>query len=152
MANEYTIQQVSRITQVSAHTLRYYEREGLLSVARSPSGHRRYTDDDLGWIRFILVLKSTNMPLAEIAQFVSLEKDGQRTIEKRRTMLEDHRETLTAYITQLQCHMEALEEKIGYYSQANGGLLDCIHNASILDDVASDENRLPRIDDNVTDR
>ncbi|MEL7434397.1 MAG: MerR family transcriptional regulator [Chloroflexota bacterium] len=144
MANEYTIQQASKMTQVSAHTLRYYEREGLLNVARTSSGHRRYTDDDIGWIRFIMLLKSTNMPLAEIAQFVKLEKDGHRTIEKRRTMLEDHRETLTAHIAQLQNYMKALDEKIVYYSEVNDALLDCVTNTPESNGVAScDDNYLP---------
>lgn len=128
MANTYTIQQAADITQVSAHTLRYYEREGLLTIARTASGHRRYTDDDLGWVRFIMLLKRTNMPLPEIARFVRLEKDGHDTINKRRTMLEEHRQTLTAHIVQLQTYMDTLDAKIDYYREVNDKLLDCVQD------------------------
>ena len=126
MAKHYTIQQAAAITQVSAHTLRYYERIGLLQVARAENGHRRYTEDDLGWVRFILLLRDTDMSLPDIAAFMRLEKHGRDTIDKRRIMLQAHRETLLQHIEKLQNHLDALENKIDYYSEVNDDLLDCV--------------------------
>ena len=94
MVNHYTVQEAAEMMQVNPHTLRFYERSGLLRVSRAENGHRRYTDEDLGWVKFVLLLRGTDMPLPEIAAFMKLEKDGQTTIDKRRQMLEDHRETL----------------------------------------------------------
>ncbi|MEM9775399.1 MAG: MerR family transcriptional regulator [Chloroflexota bacterium] len=130
MTSKYTIQQAAEITGVSAHTLRYYERQGLLSVARTASGHRRFTDDDLGWVRFIVLLKRTNMPLPEIATFIRLEKDGRDTISKRRKMLVDHRKVLANHVAELQSHMNALDAKIHYYSDVNNDLLNCVQDDS----------------------
>ncbi|MEM9955096.1 MAG: MerR family transcriptional regulator [Chloroflexota bacterium] len=141
MVNTYSIQQASTITQVSKHTLRYYEREGLLTIARTASGHRRYTDDDLGWVRFIMLLKRTNMPLPEIARFVRLEKDGHDTINKRRTMLEEHRIALTAHIAQLHTYMDALDTKIDYYSDVNNELLDCVQDKVIESNTSTNGKR-----------
>ena len=83
MAKQYTIQQVTELTQVSAHTLRYYERIGLLNVRHADNGHRRYSENDVGWIHFIMLLKATDMPLTDIAAFMQLELDGQATIVDR---------------------------------------------------------------------
>lgn len=135
MANQYTIQQAAEMTQVSAHTLRYYERIGLLKIARSKSGHRRYSDEDLGWVHFILLLRGTDMPLPDIAAFMRLEKDGQQTINKRMHMLEAHRETLTAHIAQLQAYLGALDAKIDYYQHTTDEICDCVANAEEHDDA-----------------
>ncbi len=65
MKFERTIQQIAKETNLSRHTLRYYERIGLiLDVDRAPNGHRRYSDDDIEWIAFLKQLKATGMPLA----------------------------------------------------------------------------------------
>lgn len=129
MATEYTIQQAAALTDVSVHTLRYYERIGLLHVARTASGHRRYSEDDLGWVRFILLLRGTNMPLPQIARFVQLEKDGHATINKRRHMLVAHRTTLMEHIAQLHTYLAALDAKIDYYGVITDDLLDCVDNS-----------------------
>ncbi|MEO1663868.1 MAG: MerR family transcriptional regulator [Chloroflexota bacterium] len=117
MANRYTIQQAAEITGISAHTLRYYERIGLLHITRAKNGHRRYTEDDLGWVSFILLLRNTDMPLPDIAEYMQLEKEGMDTIDERRRMLRGHREILIARIAQLQDHLSALDAKISHYSQ-----------------------------------
>jgi hypothetical protein len=64
--HDYTIDEAAERTGLSKHTLRYYEREGLLPpIAKASSGHRRYTDDDIGWVRFLQLLRATGMPIRE---------------------------------------------------------------------------------------
>ncbi len=126
MAEQYTIQQVANITEVSAHTLRYYERIGLLTIRRASNGHRRYTDSDIGWIRFIMLLRETDMPLTEIATFMQLEQDGQTTVDKRLHMLEDHRHDLIQHIHKLNGFLNKLDAKIDYYSHVTTELCDCV--------------------------
>ena len=65
MGTDLTIQQVAALTQLSEHTLRYYERIGLLDpVNRASSGHRRYSTGDIAWIEFLTRLRTTGMPIA----------------------------------------------------------------------------------------
>ena len=89
MKFELTIQQVAAETGVSNHTLRYYERIGLiLDVNRAPNGHRRYSPHDIEWITFLKQLKATGMPLAQMQKFAELRRQGNSTAKQRREMLE----------------------------------------------------------------
>lgn len=125
----YTIQEASRLTQVSSHTLRYYERIGLLhSIAREKNGQRCYSEENLGWVRFVLLLRATGMPLTQIADFKKFEQDGQSTIDKRLNMLEDHRQELLHHIAELQNSLGALDTKIDYYRTTNAEICDCVQN------------------------
>ena len=126
MSNTYTIQEVAEITQVSPHTLRFYERIGLLHIARGENGHRSYSDNDLGWIRFIVLLRSTDMPLPDIATFMKLEKDGRATIDKRLHILEIHRQDLVEHIAELQGYLSSLDAKIDYYRHTPAEVCDCV--------------------------
>ena len=93
----YSIQDVSNKTGLSTHTLRYYEKEGLLTgVARSTGGFRQYSDEDMEWLGLVCCLKNTGMPLQEIARFVQLAHQGDRTLEERVELLKEHREKLIA--------------------------------------------------------
>ena len=80
----YSIQEISKKTGLSAHTLRYYEKEGLISgVERSPGGIRQYDEEDLEAIWLICCLKNTGMSLREIAHFLSLTRQGDQTLRER---------------------------------------------------------------------
>ena len=80
----YTIQEVCEKTGLSTHTLRYYEKEGLLTdIGRSQGGFRQYSDENLEWLGLICCLKNTGMPLQEIARFVRLAHEGDCTLEER---------------------------------------------------------------------
>lgn len=66
MGTDFTIQQVAALTHLSEHTLRYYERIGLLDpIYRASSGHRRYSTHDIGWIEFLIRLRTTGMPISK---------------------------------------------------------------------------------------
>lgn len=116
--NGMTIQQAARETGLSAHTLRYYERIGLISpVDRAPNGHRRYTEDDVGWIGFLNKLRATGMPIAKMKQYADLQRQDGDTLAERLALLEEHRREVKKRIQELERNLAVIEHKIGYYSE-----------------------------------
>jgi DNA-binding transcriptional MerR regulator len=80
MTTALTISDAARASGVSAHTLRYYERAGLLDpVDRAASGHRRYAEEDLARIQFLTKLRSTGMPIRQIREYAELMRGGDGT-------------------------------------------------------------------------
>lgn len=114
----YSIQDVSRKTGLTAHTLRYYEKEGLIcGVERSLGGFRQYTDEDLESLGLICCLKNTGMSLQEIARFVELTRQGDQTLEERVALLRQHRENVVQRIAEMQNYLEKVDWKVNYFSQ-----------------------------------
>ena len=113
----YSIQEVSRKTGLTTHTLRYYEKEGLITgVERSGGGFRQYTEEDLEALGLICCLKNTGMPLREIARFVALTHQGDATLRDRVEILRTHRETVMARLREMQQHLEKVTWKLDYFS------------------------------------
>jgi DNA-binding transcriptional MerR regulator len=113
METALTIQQVAERTGLSIDTLRYYERIGLLEpIARTSSGHRRYTQRDVAWIELLLRLRDTGMPRAQMVRFAELRRQGDVTATERRLLLEKHQQALEQRMRQLEQHMAALQRKI----------------------------------------
>ncbi|WP_406246805.1 MerR family transcriptional regulator [Microbacterium sp. M] len=114
-----TIAQMSTATGVSAHTLRYYERAGLIhAVARTAGNRRRYSDADIEWVRFLLRLRETGMPIAQMREYAELRGRGPTSIEQRLDLLEEHRKSLREQIARLREHDRALARKIATYEDA----------------------------------
>ncbi len=114
----YSIKDVSEKTGLSAHTLRYYEREGLLSgVERSPGGFRQYTDADLEALWLICCLKNTGMSLQEIMRFVTLAREGDRTLKQRLELLQAHRDDVIARMEEMQQYLDKVNWKISFYDE-----------------------------------
>ncbi|WP_245763098.1 MerR family transcriptional regulator [Paraburkholderia diazotrophica] len=119
MSKALTIGQVAATSGVSAHTLRYYEQAGLLRpVGRTDAGHRLYSPADLDWLRFVMRLKATGMPIAGMQAFAALRAEGDATIGARREMLVEHREAVLARIAELQTNLDAITDKIAVYEAA----------------------------------
>ena len=113
------IGQLARRSGVSAHTLRYYERIGLLPRAdRDGSGQRDYDVSILIWIEFLRRLKTTGMPIREMLRYAALRERGPATGAERRALLEAHRETVRAHVAELQACLLVLDSKIGGYADA----------------------------------
>lgn len=107
------IQAVAQKTKLSTHTLRYYEKIGLLmGINRDQKGHRMYSSRDLIWIEFIQRLKATDMPLSEIKKFAELRTLGDTTIPARVEMLERHAQRIDHQIVELKRQKEKVREKI----------------------------------------
>lgn len=112
------IQTFSKITNVSSHTIRYYEKIGLLKkIARNTSGHRYFTEQDVLWIEFIKRLKDTGMALDNIRKYADLREQGVLTSELRMQILQQHAVMLEEKIAAEQFHLKMLQEKIAYYGK-----------------------------------
>jgi DNA-binding transcriptional MerR regulator len=121
MDTELSIQQVAAITQLSTHTLRYYERIGLLApIERASSGHRRYSSQDIAWIDFLTRLRTTGMPIREMQQFAELRRQGDRTLSQRRQLLEIHQQQIYQQIDELTQNLKVIQEKIQHYQELEG--------------------------------
>jgi len=100
----------------SLDTLRYYEKIGLLDgVERSSSGHRRFTQADLGWLGMLRCLRVTGMPIAEMQRFAELVRAGDHTVADRLALLLDHDEEVEEQITALRSRQAYLRAKIDHY-------------------------------------
>ena len=114
----YSIQEVSRKTGLTAHTLRYYEKEGLIpGVERSQGGFRQYTDEDLERLGLICCLKNTGMSLQEISRFMALAREGDQTLRERCELLKKHRDTVIARMEEMQRHLEKVTWKVNYFTE-----------------------------------
>lgn len=111
-----TIAQVVARTGLSADTLRYYERIGLLApVARATGGQRRYRAADLDWLAFVQRLRATGMPIRDMLHFAALRSQGDATAAARRELLQAHLAGVQAHIRMLQQSAQALQAKIAHY-------------------------------------
>ena len=113
-----SIQQFAQRTGLSADTLRYYEKIGLLRhVARDASGFRVYGPRDLEWVGFILRLKDTGMALDDIIRYADLRERGESTLAARQALLEVHAAKLQDRLERDREHLTALQAKIELYRQ-----------------------------------
>ncbi|HEX4190653.1 MAG TPA: MerR family transcriptional regulator [Marmoricola sp.] len=112
-----TIAEAAEHTGLTAHTLRYYERDGLMlaSVDRSSSGHRRYTEQDLTWIRMITRLRATGMPISDVRRYSRLVRAGDGNEADRLELLKAHRDRVEAQLAEVTGHLRAIDHKIGVY-------------------------------------
>jgi DNA-binding transcriptional MerR regulator len=113
----YTIKEVSEKTNLKAHVLRFYEKEGLLpAVRRSKSGIRHYSEDDLEWLALVSCLKNTGMSIKQIKAFVTLSMQGEETLKERCEMLIDHKRQVETQIEEMQRHLRKVAHKIEYFT------------------------------------
>ncbi|MFF1398621.1 MerR family transcriptional regulator [Streptomyces sp. NPDC058287] len=117
--DHYTISEVVAFTGLTAHTLRWYERIGLMPhVDRSHTGQRRYSNRDLDWLAFVGKLRLTGMPVAHMVRYAELVRVGEDTFEERRELLESTRRDVLSRITELQDTLSVLDFKIDFYAGA----------------------------------
>lgn len=118
-----TIAEAAERSGLTTHTLRYYERDGLmLGVGRAGSGHRRYSDHDLEWIELITKLRRTGMPIREVRCYAQLVRDGDDNLGARLNLLVAHRDRVRHELAEVTRHLEAIERKIDHYA---GALSNC---------------------------
>ncbi|MGR2769601.1 MerR family transcriptional regulator [Photobacterium ganghwense] len=112
------ISEISEKTNISIHTLRYYEKEGLLlNIRRNVSGQRIFDQTDIEWLTWIKRLKSTGMPLAEIKTFAKLRLAGTNTLHDRKLLLLTHKVNLEREIERLNDELEIVRYKINAYDE-----------------------------------
>ncbi|MDQ0796586.1 DNA-binding transcriptional MerR regulator [Streptomyces sp. B1I3] len=117
--DRYTISEVAAFTGLTAHTLRWYERIGLMPhVDRSHTGQRRFTNRDLDWLAFVGKLRLTGMPVADMVRYAELLREGDHTFEERQELLEATRRDVRTRIAELQDTLAVLDFKIDFYAGA----------------------------------
>lgn len=119
-----TIGEISEKTGLPESTLRYYEKKGLLRVARDASGRREYGEGDIAWIQFLRRLKETGMPLKAIRRYAELRYAGDATLPQRLEMLRAHREYVLDRRRCWDGYLSNLDEKISFYERAIEGRSD----------------------------
>jgi DNA-binding transcriptional MerR regulator len=116
MEKYLSIQAISNLTDITVHTLRYYEKNGLIhAIVRGSNGRRQYSAIDLAWIRFLVRLRTTGMTIRQMQQIADLRRQGSATTKERRILLEAHKNKLAEQIERLQEHYEVINEKIEIY-------------------------------------
>ena len=115
----YTIGEAAQRMHLSAPTLRYYDKEGLLPfVDRSAGGARMFKESDFEWLLLIECLKSTGMPIRDIKQFIDWYMEGDTTLPQRRDMFYERRRAVEAQIETLQATLDMIDYKCWYYDTA----------------------------------
>ena len=116
--NTVKISEVSEKFNISADTLRYYEKIGLIPpVNRDSSGVRNYTEEDCNWIEFILCMKNAGLPIKTLIKYVQLFQQGDDTIEERKELLMKEREELSIKIENMKNTLDRLDYKIAKYEE-----------------------------------
>jgi DNA-binding transcriptional MerR regulator len=112
-----TIAEAAQRTGVSVHTLRYYERAGLVitDIDRTQGGRRRYHRIDLDWILMCTKLRATGMPIKTIRRYAELVAEGHGNEEERLALMEAHRADVAAKIAELQQNLEVIDHKVDVY-------------------------------------
>lgn len=113
----HTISEVAEASGLTDHTLRWYERIGLLDpVDRAAGGRRRYCDADLHRLAFLGRLRLTGMSVADMLKYVDMARQGERTYRERQQLLEAQREEVRQRIADLQATLAVLDYKIDLYA------------------------------------
>jgi len=114
-----SISQAAAATGLTAHTLRYYERAGLMldRVDRAASTHRRYSPEDITWVTLLTKLRATGMPIRMIREYAELVRAGEGNEEERLALLRAHRESVLEQLDEIRRNLEAIDYKIEIYRE-----------------------------------
>ncbi len=114
-----TIRETAARTGITVHTLRYYERIGLVQpVARAHSGHRRYAEADLRWLELLKKLHATDMSIRKMLEYARLARRGDSTVATRRALLDAHRLDVEARLEKLRSTHALIKKKLALYDRA----------------------------------
>ncbi len=115
-----SIKDAAKEVQLTPHTLRYYESEGLLPfLGRDEQGHRVFSKKDIEWIQFILCLRNTGMSIREMKSFVKLYKGGDETIPDRMDILYEHKKLIEEQLEETKWYLRNINNKIAHYESIN---------------------------------
>lgn len=116
-AEGVSIAEAARRSGVSVHTLRYYERAGLVvsPIGRTAAGRRRYRQIDLRWIKICTKLRATGMPIRTVKRYAELVAAGPGNEKERLALMVEHRVAVTAQLAELQDALAVVDYKIGVY-------------------------------------
>ena len=122
---EYLIKDASKKLNISIYTLRYYDKEGLTPfVKKDENGVRKYTDEDLEWIRLLMNLRDIDMPISNIKEYIQLYLQGDKTIDERRDLMCRYTEYIKKKIENTINNLEMAIRKLKQYDSAVADILD----------------------------
>ncbi len=117
-----TITEVSKKYEITPDTIRYYERIGLLpEIPRTKSGIRDFDEESCRWIEFIKCMRSAGMPIEALIEYITLFKQGRKTITSRKQLLIEQREILLEKQNEIKKTIEKLDYKIELYNEIEAG-------------------------------
>lgn len=119
----FTVQETAERTGLNEHTLRYYERAGLLTAVRrdDSSGHRRYSADDVARVRTLACLRATGMPLEQMRRYFTLAARGRSAAHELRALMEQQEGALEERMQAMQQHLNYVRRKIDYWKALEAG-------------------------------
>jgi DNA-binding transcriptional MerR regulator len=125
MTTFLTIQQAAAATGLTVHTLRYYERIGLIDpIPRQDNKRRHYRDEDIQWITFLTKLRSTGLPVRQMLRYAELRRQGdsKESVSERKALLEQHTHSLETALLELQSTLGIMHKKIALYDDIQARL------------------------------
>ncbi|MGX7148952.1 MerR family transcriptional regulator [Enterococcus ureasiticus] len=112
----YTVKEVAQKMDISPHTLRFYENQGLFPhVIRNEYNVRQFSNEDLDWVRIVQALRTTGMRLSEVKRYVDLCEVGNSTMEERSKLITNQRENAEMELAKMKKKIRILKEKEYYY-------------------------------------
>src|ERR1044071_4197714 len=117
MTRSFSIAEAASQAGVSIDSVRYYERAGLMlvPVERAASGHRRYSERDVGWLVFLTKVRKTGMPIRRMREYAQLVRAGGGNEDERLELLEQHRDAVLAQMEETRRHLDEIDRKIESY-------------------------------------
>ncbi len=114
----YTIKQISELTNLTEHTIRYYDKEGLIPyLTRTESGIRQFSEDNLEWINLVCCLRDSGMPVTEIKEFIRICLSDTDLLDDKKALLLKHRTKILADIATLENSLSIINYKIDHYKE-----------------------------------
>ncbi len=119
-----TISEVSKKYNLTADTIRYYEKEGLIpTVPRDKNGIRDFDENSCGWIEFIKCMRSAGLEIETLKKYVTLFRQGTKTVKERKLLLIEQREKLLKKQEDIKATLDRLNYKIEKYEEIEKGKL-----------------------------
>lgn len=129
----YSINEAAKFFNMTPHTLRYYDKEGLMPyIERTPGGKRIFKSSDLEALKIIGCLKSSGMPIKEIKHFIEWCSEGDSTLQQRYDMFLERKASVEAQMEELKKTMEVIEHKCRYYQTALDAGTEEVHKSSSI--------------------
>lgn len=138
----YTVGEMAKKLNVTASTLRYYDKEGLLPfIERSSGGMRMFKDNDLSWLQIIDCLKKTGMPIKDIKHFMDCCMEGDSKIDERLSIIKSQRDAVIKKMEELQEMLDMLNFKCWYYETAKEAGTCAVHDNIQIENVPEKYHR-----------
>ncbi|MCY62610.1 MerR family transcriptional regulator [Listeria monocytogenes serotype 4c] len=113
----FSIGEFSELVDIPSSTLRFYEKEGLITPERDKNNLRTYSEEDANWLKFLLHLKGAGLSIEELKQYTIWRAAGDSTISERLNMLKEKKIVLVQEIENLQKNLDTVVRKIGIYEE-----------------------------------